>query len=119
MDGDGNIIDDKKIVEEVEESCDPEVCMSAIKKKTAKHHEDENNTTIIIDAVNASKDAPSNDLEVVVTEALLEEPPKHHGRKSIKSKKNCHAGHQYSKLPKFNYNYKVSDAYIFYTFVLD
>jgi hypothetical protein len=118
VDGDGNIIDDKKIVEEVEEPCDPEVCKSAIKKKTEKHHEDKNNTNV--DAVNASKDAmPSDELEVVFTEALLEEPPKHHGRKSIQSKKNCHANHQYRKLPKFNYNYKVSDAYIFYAFVLD
>jgi hypothetical protein len=116
VDGHGNIISDKEIVDEVEEPCDPEVCKSAIEKKTAKQKEEENIVKVAIDDVKDMR--PPNELGVVATEAPLDEPPKHDDKNIIKSKKNCHPGHQYSKLPKFNYNYKVCDAYI-YTFGLD
>jgi hypothetical protein len=70
--------------------------------------------------VDASEDImPPIEPDVAATDTVLDKPPKPNDKKGIKPKKNCHyAGQQYSKIPNFNYNYKVCSHLLFLCLVL-
>lgn len=64
------------------------------------------------------EDIPSLNLDVVANDSALKktsQPNEKEGKKTSKPCSKSHKGRQYSKTPKFNYNYKVSKTSYFIT----